>query len=375
MSENNYNLLIRAEHLTEIERWKEAIPLLLKFLAHDPQHYQANCYLSLCHYYLDEFDKALEFAEKAIASEPEEEWGHRLRSIVLSKLGRKKDSLKSAEEAVRMAPEQAYSLQTLAFSYLEANKIRKAKEIGEKMRENFPESDATFFVLGNIHLQSGNPYEAENCFRESLRFNPNNSLARNNLGVAILEQERQKPMVNRDNSTSLFGNSVHDEIAQHFTEALKLEPNNPYVIENIKSNFSYSPFLFVIISLLPFLLLFFLVMPAGAILLTLIGLISVFNLTWETFKRRRSATPEIKMFLKTSKRKSFSEHFSLFKRIFQNLVVRNWLPHLFAVIAVILKFFAIQSSAAEASKNSLISFSVIIIIVSGIWLAIKIKRG
>jgi Tetratricopeptide repeat len=370
-TENSYKLLLKAEHLTEIERWKEAIPLLLQFLAQNPQNYQANCNLSLCYYHLDEFDKALDFAERAIAADPEEEWGHRLRSIVLSKLGKKKESLKSAEEAVRMAPEQAYSLQTLAFSYLELNQTRKAKQIGERMRENFPESDATFFVLGNIHLQSGNPYEAENCFREALRFNPNNSLARNNLGVAILEQERQKPMVNRDNSVSLFGDSTQNEIAQHFTEALKLEPNNPYVIENIKLQFSYSPFLFVIISLLPFLLLFFLVMPAGAFLLGLIGLITLGNLSWDTFKRRRYATPELKTFLKTTKRNSISEHFAVFRRIFHNIVWRNWLPHLFALIAVILKIVSDESYL----EDYLISLSVIIIIVSGIWLAVRIKKN
>jgi tetratricopeptide (TPR) repeat protein len=374
-TENSYKILLKAEHLTEIERWKEAIPLLLQFLAQNPQHHRANCLLSLCYYHLGELKKALEFAEKAIAAEPEEEWGHRLRSIVLSKLGKKKESLKSAEEAVRMAPDQAFSLQTLAVSYLELNQTRKAKQIAEKMRENFPESDAAYFVLGNIHLQSGNPYEAENCFREALRFNPNNSLARNNLGVAILDQERQKPMVNRDKGISLFGDSTHNEIAEHFTEALKLEPNNPYVIENIKYQFSYSPFTFLIISLLPFLFFFFLVMPAGAILLGLIGLISLLNLSWDTFKRRRSATPELKMFLKTTSKNSISENFAVFKRIFHDIVWRNWLPHLLGLLAVILKFVAKEYPVESSTGYSLTYLSVIMIVVSGVWLAIRIKKG
>ncbi len=108
MEKSDENLLQKAEQLADIERWREAVPLLAKVIAKNPQHFHANCLLSLCHYNLKDFPAALEYAERAIAAEPEQEWGHRLRSVALTEQGRKKDALKSAEEAVRLETRRTF---------------------------------------------------------------------------------------------------------------------------------------------------------------------------------------------------------------------------------------------------------------------------
>lgn len=375
MSESNFQLLLKAESLTEIERWQEAAPLLLQYLAKNPQDYQATCLLSLCYFHLEQTDSALEYANRAVANDPEEEWAHRLRSIILSQLGKKQESFQAAEEAVRLAPNQVFALHTLVMAYLDANKNRKAKEIAEKMRENHPYTDESFFALGSVYLQMNNPYEAEKCFREALRINPSNSLARNNLGVAVLRQEvRQATKINQPDTITLFGNEKNDDAMSHFTEAIKLEPNNELILENLKSQFSYSPFINVCIGLIPFTLMSFFIIPAGTILMILISFVSLLKLAWEVRKRKQSAPPEIQIFLKSVKQKSFAEYFAELKRIIILIFTKTWQPHLLALFAVILNFIALSQNQNATTNTPFKAIAFILIIVSGVWLSIKLSR-
>lgn len=376
MNEKDLKLLFKAESLTEIERWQNAIPLLLQFLSLNPQNYHATCLVSLCYFYLDEAEFALDYAQKAIAIEPDEEWAHRLRSIILSKLGRNKDSLKSAEEAVRLAPYLSATLQTLVMAYLDSNKPRKAREIANKMVENHPESDESFLSLGLVNLRTNHLYQAEKCFREALLINPTNSLARNNLGVAVLRQEnRPTTTFNRNYSNSLLGNQPQSEAMKHFTEAIKLEPNNQLIIQNLKNQFNYSIYVFLIISLIPFGLLSFMVFPGGTIIMGFLAILGLIKLMGETFKRKRTAPPELQIFLKSLKRKTLGEHFQEFKRIATRTIVKNWQPHTLAIVAVIINYFDAKQRNPNATIGFVQTIAVILIMISGIWLSIKLSRG
>lgn len=376
MSEKNLKLLFKAESLTEIERWQDAIPLLLQFLSLNPQNYHATCLVSLCYFHLDESEFALDYAQKAIAIEPDEEWAHRLRSIILSKLGKNKDSLKSAEEAVRLAPYLSATLQTLVMAYLDSNKPRKARDIANKMVENHPESDESFLSLGLVNLRTNHLYQAEKCFREALRINPTNSLARNNLGVAVLRQEnRPTTTFNRNYSNSLLRNQPQSEAMEHFTEAIKLEPNNQLIIQNLKNQFNYSIYVFLIISLIPFGLLSFMVFPGGTVVMGLLAILGLIKLMGETFKRKRTAPPELKIFLKSLKRKTLGEYFQEFKRIATRTIVKNWQPHALALVAVIINYFDAKQRNPNATIGFVQTIAVILMVVSGIWLSIKLSRN
>ncbi|MDQ3713801.1 MAG: tetratricopeptide repeat protein [Acidobacteriota bacterium] len=318
MEKSDENFLHKAEHLAEIERWREAVPLLIKVIAKNPQHFHANCLLSLCHYNLKDFQKGLEYAERAIAAEPEEEWGHRLRSVALTEQGRKKEALKSAEEAVRLEPSETSALQTLIYALLNCGKNKRAEEIALKMRDFFPEMEMTFFALGNVYLQNGNSYEAERCFREALRLNPNSADARNNLGVALLRHSQAaENSLFKPNNLSILNTVGEDEIQQHFTEAVKLEPTNEAAAENLKNQFSYYNVLYGLLVFIPFVLIAFFVVPVMTVLMTLLGVYGFLKLFFEVRRRRKQLAPELRMFLKTPPEKSLTyrfEEFSVFAK-------------------------------------------------------------
>ncbi|HRH43750.1 MAG TPA: tetratricopeptide repeat protein, partial [Pyrinomonadaceae bacterium] len=267
-------------------------------------------------------------------------------------------------------------LQTLVMAYLDSDKPRKAQEIAVKMLENHPQSDESFFSLGLVHLRTNNPIEAEKCFREALRINPTNSLARNNLGIAVLRQEsRQATTFKREETISIFDSQPENGAMEHFTEAIKLEPNNELILQNLKNQFNYSIYFFLIISLTPFGFLSFLVIPSVTAIMILFSILSLSKLLLETFKRKRSASPEMQMFLKTLKRKTLNEYFQEFTRIASKVIFKNWQPHVLAMIAVIVNFVGLSQNTNYSPKNLLQSLAVFLIVSSGIWLSIKLSRG
>ncbi len=375
MSENTEKYLNKVEYLTEIVRWREAIPLLLKVLAENPQHFQANCLLSLCHYSLKNFERALEFAEKAIAVAPEEEWGHRLRSIALSDLGKKKEAVKSAEEAARLAPFEPFVLQTLANAYLTANKTQKAEETAVKMRENFPEMEATFFALGNVYLQKGDNYEAEKCFREALRLNPNSSDARNNLGVALLRQNQsENTSLFKSSNLSILNSESEEKIHEHFTEAIKLEPNHELAAENLKNQFSYFNVLYVFLVFLPFLSIAFFAAPGMTVVFSLFWFFGIIKVFWETLKKRKNLSPELKMFLKSSTERGLIYRFKEFSKFAAVIYKKTWKPHVLAIFALIICHIEFGETIRGSSQTWNQGLAYILMVVSIIWLSVEMKK-
>jgi tetratricopeptide (TPR) repeat protein len=375
MDEKLEKLISKAEHLAEIERWSDAIPFLLKALAQNPQNFQANCLLSLCHYSLNELEKAIELAERAIAAAPEEEWGHRLRSIALSEIGRKKEALKSAEEAARLAPFEPFALQTLVNAYLSANKTRKAEEIAVKMRENFPEMEVTFFALGNVYLQKGDNYEAEKCFREALKLNPNSSDARNNLGVALLRQSQSEDTsLFKSSNLSILNSESEENFHEHFKEAIKLNPNHELAADNLKNQFSYFNVLYVFLVFLPFLSIAFFVAPGMTVVFSLFWFFGVIKVFWNTLKKRKNLSPELKMFLKSSSQKGLIYRFKEFTKFAAVIYKKTWKPHVLAIFAVIICHIEFGETIRGSSRTWNQGLAYILIVVSIIWVSVEMKK-
>src|SRR6478672_10428916 len=124
----------KVDALTEINRNREAIELLHRALQMTPGDARLLCRLSLAHLNLNENDLAQRYANDAIAADPLEEWGFRLRSIVLLRQGRKHESLEAAQEAVRLSPREPLALYSLAQAQRANHRIREARQMAEKLR-------------------------------------------------------------------------------------------------------------------------------------------------------------------------------------------------------------------------------------------------
>jgi tetratricopeptide (TPR) repeat protein len=231
--EHEWKNMRRAEALTEIERWREAIHELHQFMRYQQDHYRAWCLLSQCHYRLGEYEKALELAEKAVTKDPQQEWAYRLQACTYRKQGKSKLALAAAMEAVRVEPDEPFALQILAYSQLDCYKNLEAQQTADKLLELSPDTEMTHEVLGHVALKRQQWATAEQHFRKALELNPNASDSMNNLGWALLKKSNQGWQFT-------LKEQQRTEAAECFRQAIKLDPTDPIAKANLNSVNSYT---------------------------------------------------------------------------------------------------------------------------------------
>lgn len=211
------NLLKRAETLSEINRWEEAIVLFSRYLIQEPESYRANCFLSHCFHQIKDYKQALKYAETSIRLNPEDEWGYRLRSAVLANMKKYKESLISAREAVRLKPEGNLAVQRLMYAYRDCNKTKEAMQTGEKLRSLQPENESSYILLGSILMDKSRYKEAEELFHQALKINPASSNALAYLGTIYEKQNKG------------------DKAVELYQKAIQASPQNEWAQEKLRS--------------------------------------------------------------------------------------------------------------------------------------------
>src|SRR5512145_3323484 len=93
-----FSMMSRAQALMDIERWSEAVAILNKGLGADPDNHWILCSLAFSHLRMGDMSRAIEYADRAVGIEPEDEWGHRLRSVILLQQKKNDESLQAARE-------------------------------------------------------------------------------------------------------------------------------------------------------------------------------------------------------------------------------------------------------------------------------------
>ena len=340
MNDQEYNSIKKAEALIEIERQREAVPILTKIYAGNPQNFRAACLLTRCFYELNENEEALKYAEKAIQIEPENEWAHRLRSIALGELGKKKESLKSAEEAVRLAPDEPHALQTLANALLRCGKQEEAKSIVEKVLEIAPDSENSHLTAGGVYLDLQYYHLAEKHYRQALRINPLSYNAQNNLGIVAVRRDRKS-----------------ENAVEYFAEAVKLEPANNLAVENLRMQFSILPQLAVCILYIPLGLLGLLTAPALAVIFLLGGLFLVVKTFFVNFSNRRLLAEEFRVLFKSeSYHNRFKRSLGQLWNISRNIFLKIRLAYVFAIAAFVLRLLSFYFNSDLLKAAAFLTF-------------------
>ncbi len=340
MSDQEYNSIKKAEALIDIERQREAVPILTKVYASNPHNFQAVCLLARCFYELNENEEALKYSEKAIQIEPENEWAHRLRSVALGELGKKKESLKSAEEAVRLAPDEPHALQTFANALLRCGKQEEAKSVAEKILELAPDSENSHLTAGSVYLDLQYYQLAEKHYREALRINPLSYNAQNNLGIVA---------VRRDGKS--------ENAVEYFAEAVKIEPANNLAVENLRMQFSVLPQLAVCILYIPLGILGLLIAPTLAIIFLLGGLFLVIKTFFVNFNNRHLLAEEFRVLFKSeSYQNRFKRSLNQLWDISRNIFLKIWLAYAFAVAAFVLRLLSFYYNSDLLKAAAFLTF-------------------
>jgi tetratricopeptide (TPR) repeat protein len=174
-------VLERAEALCELRRYEEALALLSRAVASDPDSLHAWCLIAQAHLGLDRYREAVKAAETAIALAPEEEWPHRLASVALQGLGNYVQATRAAEEAVRLAPDTWQTHVQLAHAASRAWRLDLARVASDRALLLAPEEADVHLAVGAVASAAGHPKEAESHFRRALVIEPDNAVAHNEL--------------------------------------------------------------------------------------------------------------------------------------------------------------------------------------------------
>ncbi|HET7421728.1 MAG TPA: tetratricopeptide repeat protein [Candidatus Dormibacteraeota bacterium] len=181
----------RAQHLAAVGRNDEAIPLLSRAVALEPQSSELKCDLAVALMKTRRLVDADRVAYEAIATSPEDERAYRVRSVVLRNMRRPRDALALARESVRLAPENAWGWHAVAQACIELKNHSEAWVAAQKVLELAPERGDSHQLAGRVAIALRKWSVAESASREALRLDPNDWSAMNNLGVALLRQGRR----------------------------------------------------------------------------------------------------------------------------------------------------------------------------------------
>lgn len=207
----------QAQALIAVGRHADAIPLLQRAIAAEPESSYPRCVLAGCLIDIGRHDDACKMAESAIALSPEFSPAHRMHSLALLELGKRRPALGAAAEAVRLSPSDTDAMVALAEAQLANRRFDDAVRSAQRVLALDSASFDGHYLLGRIELGRKRWKEAETHCRQALRIEPRSWVVMNNLGVALQGQRR------------------HKEAVSAFENAAKLNPKAEVVRRNLFS--------------------------------------------------------------------------------------------------------------------------------------------
>lgn len=164
-----YQALARAQELVTLQRYEQAAQTLAPALGEYPI---AFCLLAQCRLGLDDPAGAEQAARQALEAGERGEWPYRLLAVSHLRRNRWRPALEAAEAAVREEPEDPQALHILTLVRLRGRKPREAMPTAQQNLRANPGAALAHYGLGLVHASIGNAGDAEFCYRNALRIEP-----------------------------------------------------------------------------------------------------------------------------------------------------------------------------------------------------------
>ena len=184
-------------------------------LAAEPQDSFAHALLGLCLVRREKFQEATEETRQAIHLAPDFSFAHYALAEVLFERGRFSEALGPVNEAIRLEPEDSDQHALLANIYLQESRWREALNAAEQGLQFSPDHVGCTNLRAIAMVKLGRKAEAGRTIDAALSKNPENALTHANQGWTLLEQGQPK------------------RAAEHFREALRLDPQNEWARQGI----------------------------------------------------------------------------------------------------------------------------------------------
>jgi tetratricopeptide (TPR) repeat protein len=200
---------------------------LRQSLAAEPHDAYAHALLGLCLAQRKKFEDATIETRQAIHLDPDFPFAHFALAHVLFDRNRFSEALGPINEAIRLNPEDADQYALLANLHMQGSRWRDALSAAEQGLEFDPEHVGCTNLRAVAMVKLGRKAEAGRTIDAALSKNPDHALTHANQGWTLLSQGQPK------------------RAAEHFREALRLDPQNEWarqgIVEALKAqNFIYA---------------------------------------------------------------------------------------------------------------------------------------
>jgi len=207
--------LERALLLYQQSRYDLAEGELRQVLAVEPDNAHAHAMLGLCLEQREQYTDAIRETEQAIHLSPDLPFAHFAHAHVYFARNRFSEALTAVNEAIRLDPEDPDQYALLANIHLHERRWQDALNAAEQGLQFNPEHVGCTNLRAIAMVKLGRKAEAGRTIDAALSKNPDNSLTHANQGWTCLEHSDPK------------------KAAEHFREALRLDPQNEWARQGI----------------------------------------------------------------------------------------------------------------------------------------------
>ena len=177
--------------MVQLRRWSEAVSALQPALADPSVGAEPWCLLAQCQLGMDQHRQARRSAGRAIAADPDQEWGHRLLAIALARAGKRASALRVCREALRLRPGGVHALHLYTELRLSQRRRRTAERLAQQNLEQNPNEALAWETAARVALARRRWAEAENRARRGLSLDPSDADLAMLLGRALDKQGRR----------------------------------------------------------------------------------------------------------------------------------------------------------------------------------------
>lgn len=216
-----FNQIKRAQMLLSQDRYDLAEQTLRSAIAEEPDEGLAYSILSLLKVEQKKYDEAQTLAERALHLSPSEAFGHYANSAVLMHRGKLKTAHASIDAAIQLDPTEPDFHGHKALVAVQEMKWKSVIESAETGLMFDPEHVNCKNLRAIALTRLGKRDEAGLALESALASNPEDSYSHANVGWNELHQKQP------------------DKAAEHFKEALRLDPTNEWarqgILESLKA--------------------------------------------------------------------------------------------------------------------------------------------
>ena len=188
---------------------------LRQSLAADPGDAYAHALLALCLAHRESFQEATDEARQAVHLAPDFSFAFYAHAQVMFDRNRFPEALAAINEAIRLDPQDADYFAVLASIHMQESRWRDALNAAEQGLQFDPEHVGCTNLRAMAMVRLGRKSEAGRTIDAALSKNPDNSVTHANQGWTLLEIGDAK------------------KAAEHFREALRLDPQNEWARQGI----------------------------------------------------------------------------------------------------------------------------------------------